>query len=143
MQHIESLLNLCSSQPDTFTVEVGGVELHFRNIKDFSELVELGRAAEMFAKAMLSGSVHPNMAPYAPKSHDAARGAFMVSALAIEPTPIEQIDALRLAKEAGPLFAIIINEINAKTAIKSMKSEKKAVEDSKNELGGTDSGETA
>jgi hypothetical protein len=142
MQHIQELINLCSSVPDRFTVEVGGIELHFRNVRDFSELVELGNAAEMFAKAIFENP-SPEMSGMLPRTEQSAKSIFMVSALAVEPTPITLIESMRLAKEAGQIFAVVIAAIQEKTAIKSIETEQNAIDESKNESSGTVTGETA
>ncbi len=137
MSIIQSLIEKYQQEPEEKIVEAtlsGGEVLRFRGIRDYDELCDLKQRAAEFYKRIRSNKMnHPDMAPYLPRSGEAAATVFLLSELSVEPK-LEQLDVMKMCKLWKPEeVASLAAQIDASLTTEVSRSDEEAFAEAKNE----------
>lgn len=129
------ILEAFKSQASDFTISTSvGVTLHFAHLGQFSAIRQLYRDAEAASEQFkVIAATQEEWKPYAKAKKDDVQMAYIVAAMSTEPTKLSHLEALRIAVDAGPIFAEILYELNAATNYQSASGMADMVDQSKKE----------
>ncbi len=114
--------------------------IRFRQVKDYSEWLDINRRATEFAEDCKRKRVPDGIKPFLPIDSEAATAASILSQCCIE----DQLGLgawLNLSKKAGLLFGAILRFFQAKQCMGSVEKTAQEIEESKNDSSETDSTE--
>ena len=109
MTNFKTWLEQVENEPDTFTVTVAdGLDVTLRIPRSADDLTRIEKAAQQFVSAALKRPP-AEWKNHAPKTETAARFAYLLHKLSVEPE-IGIVDALRLVEKKSLLVISLVTE---------------------------------
>lgn len=138
---VRGLIEKYAPQEPDFEIESPwGDKMRFRVVTDLTEINAMKRGARQFAEMVTGGHCPEEWKPYCTTDLDVIGAAYALSELSVEPK-ITKLDALMLAKEAGPVVSFLQQAIDAKQMRAGFVSVRD-IEEKKSESGQTLDSET-
>lgn len=101
----------CSPASETFTLSINGIDLQCKVMTDASEILQMRRAASVFAEDCLGGKLKGELKNWTPTDGEIAARAYMLTRIAVSPK-VTQLDALKIAKKCGVAFEMMMQAID-------------------------------
>jgi len=116
-----------SARPESIEVTLGDRRFTFRSPRSAGALIGMEKIIAMKVKALEARRCPQEQMAYLPQPKDVLRLACWIADLSIEPK-LTLLDALRLAKEAGPWFLTLSGKVMSAIGLAVEEAAEEAVE---------------